>query len=333
MTLELTLCSDHRDTISALLTGEVEPDGIDLTTLVDYPPRRHRRFLRHGEFDVCEVSLASYLSSRSAPEEYPFTAIPVYPNKKFRHSYIYVHADAGIEEPTDLAGRKVGVQSWQTTANVWARGILQDQYGLDLESVQWYRRKEDDVPVSIPDRFDIRTIEGEHGGDAVESPRDMQEMLFDGDLAAATDPAHSFFNAVVDSDEVELLFDDPLAEEKRYFEETGIHPPMHVVAIRDEILDRHPWVAVSLYDAFCVARDRCYERNRSPHAHTSLNWAHLHLKEMRELMGPDIWEWGLTPRTRRELNTFVEYALDQGLIERSYEPEELFVETVLDVDS
>jgi len=331
MSIDLTLCSDNRDTISAILTGAVEPRGIDLTTLVDYPPRRHRRFFRHGEFDVCEVSLASYLSSRSHPEEYPFTAIPVYPHKRFRHSFIYTHADAGIDHPTDLAGKKMGVQSWQTTANVWARGILQDQYGLDLESVQWYRRKEDDVPISIPDRFDIQKVPGAQGGDAVEEPKDMKDMLLSGELDAATDPAYALFHAVVESDEAELLFDDPLAEEKRYFERTGIHPPMHVVAIRDEILDADPWVAVSLYDAFCEARDRCLDRNRNPHEHTSLTWAHLHLKDQQEALGPDIWEWGLTEQTRRELNTFIDYANQQGLIPRAYEPEELFVDTTLDV--
>ncbi|WP_418281710.1 ABC transporter substrate-binding protein [Halorubrum sp. DTA98] len=325
--LELSLCCDNRDTINALLTGEVEPRGIDLTTLVEYPPRRHRRFFRHGEFDVCEVSLASYLSAMEEPEAYPFTAIPVYPNKRFRHSFVYTHVDSGIDGPADLAGKKMGVQSWQTTANVWARGILGDQYDLDLADVTWYRRKDDDVPISIPDRFDIRPI----GGDAVEETTDMREMLFSGELDAATDPAYSLFNAVLESDEVELLFDDPIAEEKAYFEETGIHPPMHLIAIRDEVLEANPWVAVSLYDAFREARDRCLERNENPHEHTSLTWAHLHLKDQRETLGPDVWEWGLTEKTRRELDTFIRYAQDQGLITRRYEPEELFAETVLDV--
>lgn len=331
MAIELTLCSDNRDTISALLTGEVEPDGIDLTSLVDYPPRRHRRFLRHGEFDVCELSLASYLSCMSKPDEYPFTAIPVYPHKRFRHSFIYKHVEAEIDEPTDLTGKKVGVQSWQTTANVWVRGILQDEYGLDLETVQWYRRKEDDVPISIPDRFDIEKIPGSQGGDAVESPRDMTEMLLDGELDAATDPAYALFNKVVDSDQVELLFDDPIAEEKRYFESSGIHPPMHIVAIRNDVLAEHPWAAVSLFDAFCEARDRCLERNRNPHEHTSLTWAHLHLVEQRKVLGENVWEWGLTEQTQRELNTFIEYSKRQGLIPRRYDPEELFVETTLDL--
>ena len=134
MTLDLTLSSYTADITRALMSGDVEPDGIDLTTVVEYPPRRHRRFFRHGEFDVAEVSLASYLSAQADPERYPFAAIPVFPERKFRHSFLYKHADANLEHPKDLEAAAVGIQSWQTTANVWIRGVLQDQYGLDLDA-------------------------------------------------------------------------------------------------------------------------------------------------------------------------------------------------------
>lgn len=331
MAIELSLSAYIGDIVRPLMAGAVEPEGIDLTTITEYPPRRHRRFFRHGEFDVCEVSLASYLSSRADPDRYSFTAIPVFPEKKFRHAFFYKHADAGIDEPADLAGRKVGIQSWQTTANVWMRGIAQEHYGLDLESVTWYRRKQDDAAMDVPERFDVRPIPGEQAGDAVEEPRDLQEMLFSGDLAAAMDPAGELFNAVVESDAAELMFDDTVAEEQAYYSKTGIHPPMHTVAIRDEVLERHPWVAVALFDAFCEARDRCFERNRSPSANTSLTWSHLYRHEQQEVLGDTAWEYGLTESTRRELEKFVEYAFDQGLVDRRYEPEALFAEQTLDL--
>lgn len=328
MTLNLSLCCDDRDLLRPLLREETTPDGIDLTTVVEHPPVRHRRFFRHLEFDICEVSLASYLSSRSDIEKYPMTALPVYPSKKFRHSFLFTHADADIDSPAELSGKKVGVQSWQTTANVWIRGIANERYGLDLEEVQWYRRREDDVPVTIPDRFDIQSVPGKQGGDAVERPKDMKEMLFSGELDAVMDPSTALFADVVESDAAELLFDEPFEEEKAYYEETGIHPPMHVVAIRNEVLDAHPWVANSLYDAFCDARDRCLDGR--PGQHTSLTWSHLHYKTQREILGSNIWEYGLTTKTAREIETFVGYARDQGLIPRMYGPEELFVDTVLE---
>ena len=325
MSLELSIACGGRDLTRSLETGQIEPEGIDATTMTVFPSNRHRRFFRHGEFDVSEISLATYLSSLAHPEEYPFTAIPVFPEKKFRHSFFYKHADADVDGPADLAGRKVGMSSWQTTANVWMRGILQDYYGLDLESVQWYRRKADDIVMSVPDRYDIELIPRDHD---VGKRDNLKEALFSGDVVAAMDPSWSLFRDVAEADHVEFFFEDPLAEERDYFAETGIHPPMHTVAIRDEILDEHPWVAKSVYNAFCEARDECLDRGTT-RAKGSLTWAHLHLLDQEAHLGPETWEYGLTERNRRSLETLAEYALDQGLTSRAYEPEELFFETTV----
>ncbi|WP_436925055.1 ABC transporter substrate-binding protein [Halosimplex amylolyticum] len=326
MTIELTIACGDRDLNRALLTGDVEPDGVDATPIPVYPSNRHRRFFADREFDVCEVSLASYLSSRAHPEQYPFTAIPVFPAKRFRHSFFYRHADADVDGPAALEGKNVGVSSWQTTANVWMRGIAGDFYGLDLESVTWFRRKGDDVPIDVPDRFDVRPVPGKHGGDAVAEREDLKRALFEGELAAAMDPAGSLFWDVAESERAEFVFEDPLAAEREYFAETGIHPPMHAVAIMDDVLDDHPWVATEIFDAFCESRDACLERNASPSANASLTWAHLHLLEQRRILGEDAWAYGLTDRNRRGLAKFVEYAHDQGLIPREYDVEALFVD-------
>lgn len=331
MSVHLTLSCDNRDLTRALLNGDVEPRGIDLTTIpYSPPPKRHRRFFSHQEFDICEISLASYLSARSKPEEYSITAIPAFVNKKFRHSFFYKNRDAGIDDPSDLAGKKVGIQSWQTTANVWVRGIAQEHYGLDLADVQWYRRREDDVEIALPDRFDVQKVPGKQEGDAVEEPKDLQDMLFSGELDAAMDPSGSLFHAVTASDSAELMFSDPHQEETEYYEQTGIHPPMHVVAVREEVVEEHPWVPVSIYDAFCAARDRCLEQNESPGSNTSITWAHLHLLEQQRILGENVWEYGLTKKTSRELEKFIEYATDQGLTSREFDPEELFADSTLD---
>ncbi len=333
MALELSLSSYKADITRPLMTGEIEPEGIDLTTVVEYPPRRHRRFFRHGEFDIAEVSLASYLSAQADPERYPFTAIPVFPERKFRHSFLYKHADTDLDHPRDLTDAAVGIQSWQTTANVWIRGALQDQYGLDLESITWYRRRENDAEIDIPDRFDVRPLPDASNPDAVEETGEFETALLTGELDAAMDPAGSLFNTIVESETAELFFDDPIAEERAYYEETGIYPPMHVVAIRDEILESHPWVAVNLFDVFVESRDRCFERNESPSAKTSLAWSHLYRHEQRDVLGENAWEYGLTERTRHELRTFSRYAYEQGLTPREYDPEELFFETTLELQA
>lgn len=330
MTVELSFSTHIDDITRPLVEGAVEPDGIDLHSIVEYPPRRHRRFFRRGEFDVCEVSLASYLTAMEDPERYPFTAIPVFPKKKFRHSFCYTHADSDVDTLADLAGRKVGIQSWQTTAAVWMRGIAAEHHGLDLTDVEWYRRREDDAAMTVPERFDVSPIPGTQHGDGVESPRDLKAHLFSGELDAAIDPSVELFNAVVESDSAELLFDDPLAVEREYFERTGIHPPMHTVAIRNEVLAEHPWIAVNLVDAFREARELAFERRRQTSRTASLTWSHLHLHEQRSVLGDSTWEYGLTDTTRRELETFIEYSDRQGLIDRAYDPADLFFETTHD---
>jgi 4,5-dihydroxyphthalate decarboxylase len=206
------------------------------------------------------------------------------------------------------------------------RGIAAEHYGLDLTDVEWYRRKEDDVPLSIPDRFDIRPVPGAQRGEAIVEPHDLKDMLLRGDLDAAMDPANAVLHSVIESEDTELMFDDPLSVEREYFEETDLHPPMHVVAIRDEVLEKHPWVAVDVYDAFCEARDLCLERAQNPARLSSLTWGHLHRIEQDRLLGTDVWEYGLTDRTVPELEQYMEYAENQGLIPHRYDLEDLFLD-------
>lgn len=325
VTIELSIACSGNDLNRALLEGEVEPEGIDAHTMAVHPSTRHRRFVRHGDFDVSELSLATLLSAHSQPGEYPFTAIPAFPKKKFRHSYFYKHKGSDVESPADLTGKKVGISSWQTTANVWMRGISQEHYGLDLESVTWYRRKADDIAMSVPDRFDVRMIPRDEGK-SVAKRDNLERYFFEGKVDAAMDPSGSLFDAVVDSDSVEFMFEDPLQEEKKYFAKTGVHPPMHIVAVRNEVLEDHPWVAVNVYDAFRRSRDRCLERN----VVDSLTWSHLYRLQEEEALASGRWEYGLTERNRRSLEKLIEYAHDQGLIPREYSAEELFFESTLE---
>lgn len=329
MVTTLTFCCDNSDLTRPILTGEVEIDGVDLTSRVEYPPRRHRKFAREQAYDISELCLATYLSSRNNPGAYPFTAIPVFPSRKFRHSFFYKRSDSDIEDPGDLAGKHVGVQSWQTAANVWMRGISEEHYGLDLTDVTWYRRREDDIPINIPSEFDVREVPGQQDGDAVSDPKDMRELFFNGELDAVMDPSSSLLRAVLQSDDVELMFENPIAEEKRYYAETNIHPPMHIIAIRDEVIAQNPWVAEAVYSAFQEARDIAIEKNRRPSYNMLQTWSHIHLAEQESILGERAWEYGLTEKTRTELSTFIRYARSQGIIQDPVSPKELFVESIL----
>ncbi|MDX1745009.1 MAG: ABC transporter substrate-binding protein, partial [Halobacteriales archaeon] len=244
--------------------------------------------------------------------------ITVFPHRRFRHSYMVKHSGADVDDPGDFEGKRVGLRTWQTTAGIWMRGIAQDEYGLDLESVEWYTDDTEDVDIEIPDRFDVQRIpEG----------RNIEEMLIKGDLEGAMYPA--LMESVKRGEGAERVFADSLAEEQAYYEKTGHFPLMHTTVIRDELLEEHPWVAVNMYKAFSEARDICLEKLEDPRW-TALAWARQHLEHQQEVLGYNPWPFGLTEENQRTLDQLLEYAEYQGLIPYQYDYDELFVASTLD---
>lgn len=325
MGVELSIACGDNDLNKALLSGNVEIEGITAHRMAVHPSTRHRRFVRFGDFDVSEISLATLLAASERPDKFPFTAIPVFPSKKFRHAFFYSRAGSGISDPGDLAGKRIGISSWQTTANVWMRGISQERHDLDLENVTWYRRKQDDIAKSVPEEYDVRSLPREDAKSVAERDN-LLIALKEGTVDAVMDPSSSIFTEVVNTDGLEFVFDDPIEAERKYFEQTGIHPPMHTVAIRNEVLEKHPWVAVNVFDAFRESRDRGLETSRL--GPDSLTWSHLHWINQDEILG-NTWEYGLTERNSRALEKLIEYATDQGLLSADVSIEDLFAESTL----
>ncbi|MGH3502586.1 MAG: hypothetical protein ACRDQA_17100, partial [Nocardioidaceae bacterium] len=149
-------CGDY-DINRALIDGEVRPGGMELTTITCPSPQRHWRMIRHREFDVCELSMASYLALNER-EPGSLVAIPVFPHRRFRHGFIFVNGAAGVQEPSDLDGRRVGLRTWQTTAGLWARGLLQDEYGIDLRRIDWYAQDDEDIPIPLVPGLRLQTV-------------------------------------------------------------------------------------------------------------------------------------------------------------------------------
>ncbi|MGH9057490.1 MAG: ABC transporter substrate-binding protein [Acidimicrobiales bacterium] len=309
-------CWDYDRTLP-LSDGRVRPEGIELTYLNLPVEETFFRMSRHGEFDAAEMSLSTYVLTQARGR--PFVAIPVFPSRAFRHNGIYVHSGAGITKPEDLRGRVVGVPEYQVTAAVWIRGILAEHHGLPVGSVSYrtggLRRPGRIEKVQThPDGVEILPI-GEHATlegmlvsgeiDALYTPRTPEPFL-------ARDPA------------VRRLFEDARAEEVKYFERTGIFPIMHTVVIRREVYDRDPWVANSMFKAFCEAKalvtDRLDETAASP---SILPWCYDDASEARRLMGHDFWSYGVAANDN-VLRTFLRYSYEQGLADRLYGPLELF---------
>ncbi len=313
--LQLTLACGDYDLTRGLIEGTTPPQGIDLIVLTMPSPERHWRMTKGQEFDVCEFSMASYLASREAG--LPFTAIPAFPHRRFRHSFMVVNAKAGIQQPSDLRGKRVGLRTWQTTAGVWQRGMLQSEYGLPVDQVRWVAQSEEDIPLQLPPGISLERLPAD---------ANLDTMLADGELEAAFYPELLPSLARGDS-RVRRLFHDSKAEEQAYFRKTGIFPIMHTVVIRDEILRAHPWVAQNLLQAFERAKEQAYRRLENPRT-VSLAWMRDLLEEQRAVMGPDPWVYGFAPN-RHTLETFCEYGHQQGLTRRRLSAEELFVPDTL----
>ena len=311
-------CWDY-DRTRALMDGRVQSDGIDLNYLNMPVEETFFRMLRHQEFDVAEMSLSSYAVSLSR-EPRPFVAIPVFPSRFFRHSCIYVNADAGIKTASDLIGKRVGTPEYQMTAPVWIRGILQDHYGVPVDSVTYFTGGEETpgrsekLKLDLPPNIRIQPI-----GPA----QTLAQMLADGEIDALyTARMPSTFRSR--SDRVKRLFEDFEPVERNYFKETGIFPIMHTVAIRREVYQANRWVAQSLMKALKQAQRRSYDDLAETAAlKTMLPWLTAHVEQTQRDMGEDFWPYGLE-KNQATLSSFLRYHHEQGLSKRLLAPCELF---------
>jgi 4,5-dihydroxyphthalate decarboxylase len=317
--LRLALGCWNYDRTRTLMEGSVQPDGIDLVYLNMPVEETFFRMLRHREFDIAEMSLSSYAVSLTRPEK-PFIAIPVFPSRFFRHSCIYVNANAGIREPKDLIGRNVGNPEYQMTAPVWIRGILQDEYGVPVESVTYRTGGEEEpgrpekLKLDLPPRIKVQPI-GE--------TETLSAMLRDGGIDALyTARMPSTYRTA--PDRVKRLFESYMEVEQAYYRKTKIFPIMHTVVVRRALYEQHPWIAMSLYKAFAQAQREAYEDLYVTAAlKTMLPWLTKHVEDARALMGDDYWAYGFAPN-RECLDTFLRYHHEQGLSKQRLKPEELF---------
>lgn len=310
--LRLSLACGDYDINRPLIDGAVEIQGVELTPLYMSSPERHWRLMRHQEFDICEFSFASYLAMRDQQER-PYIAVPVFPHRRFRHSYVFVNAEAGITSPKQLDGCSVGLRTWQTTAGLWTRGILEDHYGVDITSITWRTQDEEDVPLNLePLGFNMsRVPEGD----------DVDRMLVGGDLQCLIYPElpPSFLKG---DPRIRRLFPDAKQEEQRYYQSTGIFPIMHTVVIRQALLDQHPWLAMNVVQAFRKSRNLAYKKMLDPRR-VSLAWFREALEEQQAILGADPWSYDL-PSNRENVDALCRYAHRQGLTSKRFTPEELF---------
>ena len=323
--LRLSFGCWNYDRTRALQDGSIGVDGIDLVCLNMPVEETFFRMLRNREFDVAELSLSSYtVSLFRDPKQ--FIAIPVWPSRFFRHSSIYINTQAGIHAPGNLAGKRIGNPEYQMTAPVWIRGLLQDEYGVAVDSPTYVTGGEEEpgrdekIKLDLPANIRVEPIG---------ATQTLSQMLAEGEIAALQ-TARMPSTYLSRPDRVRRLFENYPEAEKDYFRRTRIFPIMHTVAIRRELYEAHPWVAMSLYKAFVQAQKIAYEDLYQTAAlKTMLPWLTAHVEEARRELGEDFWPYGFHSN-RHVLDTFLRYHHEQGLSKRRLKPEDLFAKETLE---
>ena len=279
---------------------------------------RHDRLLNDQEFDIGEMGLTSFVMSVARDPKLPIVGIPSFPRRFFSAGQIYVNLETGIESPKDLAGKRIGVHSFQTTLSVLAKGDLKLEHGIRWEDIDWYCMREEPVPVEFGDDVSVQVI----GPD-----QDIGVMLMEGKIDAliSPQPRQSMLEA---PHRYKRLYEDPKSEEIRYFKKYGFYPIMHIMTLKRELADAKPELPRALMDMYEAAKIMAYGYYDDSN-YSLLAWSRNALEEQRTALGSDPWTSGFSAN-RKNLDQFISYSQDQRLIAETYPAERLFHQSVLD---
>ncbi|MHC0054684.1 ABC transporter substrate-binding protein [Actibacterium sp. D379-3] len=323
--LSLTIACENYDRVQPIRRGEVDIQGCEVNFLELGPEELFFRALRHGEFDVAELSLSSYLLGVSRGKN-PYIAVPVFLSRLFRHSAIYIRNDRGITRPEDLKGKRVGVPEYQLTACLWVRVLLDSEYGVAPGDISWMRGglhesgRVEKINLNLPADVIIENIPAD---------ANLNAMLAAGEIDALVSPRppRCFSEG---HDKVQRLFPDYRTAEEAYYKKTGIFPIMHVLGIRRDLVEAHPWLANSVYSAFVDAKAATLKAMHDTAAlKVTLPWLMAHIEDTEKLFGADFWPYGIDPNIAA-LEAMVKYAHKHGTADRALSINELFVPSTLE---
>ena len=318
----LRLACRNYDGTNAILGGVLSAPGLELEPVEQVSVQGMFAAMYRGEFDVSEMSLAEliYYTSRNQND---FIGIPVFPSRMFRHGFIVVRRDAGIDTPQDLVGKRLGFLRWVQTAAVWIRGMLTDEYGVTPKNSQWHAASlhhwddgDTETSVRLPGGAVIEVLQGE-GSAADRAMRALREGRLD--MLGVTETQ---LPPLLADPSLKRLFEDYREVEARYFAKTGLFPIMHVLAVKKSVLERNPEVAPALFELFSRAKRQARQWYADLPSMV-VAWRQHALDEERAVFGGDPCPFGLDAN-RHAINTFIEYCEFQGICERNLSPEELF---------
>jgi len=327
--LQLSFACALYDRMLPLYTGEVQPEGIDLNFIaIDEPRPIFDRMSGGQEFDVAEYSSSEFVQ-RFANEQCPFVAIPVFPSRCFRHGFIAVNKKSGIAKPKDLEGKRVGVPLYTMTAAIFIRGLLQHEYGVDFEKIHWVQGAVNHPgahgdPHVLPLLKQIPIEQAPRG-------RPLNDLIEDGTVDATL--GTSLPESIRHNPNIARLFPNYVELEKEYYKRTRIYPIMHLIAIKRDVYERHPFIATSLYNAFERAKRIALKKMYNLRALRFMApWLMRDIDEIHDVFAGDPWPYGIEAN-RPTLEALVTYLADQNLIASKVPVDSLFVEHYGEVES
>jgi len=323
--LKLSVAMGNYDRTRPLVDGAVRIDGTDAIYMLLSPEEMFFRAFRDVAFDISELSLSSF-AVKAAAGTNPYVGVPVFPSRAFRHTSICIRTDRGIRAPADLKGRRIGTPEYQLTACVWARALLQDEYGVSPSDIIWVRGgmeqpgRPEKIGLQLPPGIRIET-----------APEDvtLSELLERGEIDGIIGPrAPSCFER--GKPQFGWLFPDPARTAAEYFRRTGIFPIMHMMGVRRELADEHPWLPMAIFKAFSAAKSIAVANLADTSAtKVTLPFVEEQLRAARSLMGTDYWSYGYA-QNRHVLESFLQHHHAQGLSKRLLQVEELFHPSTLE---
>ncbi len=314
--LQLTMAISHYDHVIDLLLGRVKIEGIDLTCMNLPLHDIFQRTVGYADFDIAEISTAKYVAMRSVGDD-RLIALPVFLSRVARHSAIYVNRGR-IRTAANFVGKRVGVPEWAQTAAVYGRGVMQHELGIDLTKVKWVQAglgeagRAEKVTLNLPKGLELTPI----------ADRSLTEMLDAGDLDAvvtATPP-----DCFGKNPDIVRFYDNWLEVEMEYARQRKILPIMHTLVVKKTVLDKAPWAAGNIFNAFDTARKNSLKRCSNTGATVvPVPWFAEAIAAAKAAMGGDIWPYGLDAN-RPTLEAFLQFAFEQGVCSKHLKPEDLF---------
>jgi len=317
--LRLSVAIGDYDRNRPLIDGRVKIDGVDPVFMALSPEEIFFRAFRHQAFDICEVSFSSQVVSVDRNNA-PYVAIPAFLSRAFRHTSILIRNDKGIEKPQDLKGKRIGLAEYQLTANVWARALLEDEYGVRPADITWVRggmevaNRPEKIKLELPPDIKVENAPAD---------KSLNDLLESGDIDGFIGPRTlSCFDQ--GHPRVQRLFTDSVAAATDYYQRSGIFPIMHLVGIRRSLAEAHPWLPGALQKAFTESKSIAVRHLRDTSAtKVTLPFVEEQIANARALLGEDYWSYGVEAN-RRALESFLDHHHRQGLSSRRVEIEELF---------